>query len=45
MITLYLVLPCFNEELVIIDTAKKLEQFMNNKFIRELYQNKAEYVL
>ena len=34
MITLYLVLPCFNEELVIIDTAKKLEQFMN----KQIYQ-------
>ncbi|MDY2698297.1 MAG: glycosyltransferase family 2 protein [Lachnospiraceae bacterium] len=30
MKTIYLVLPCYNEELVISDSATKLKQFMNN---------------
>lgn len=44
MITLYLVIPCYNEELVIADSAEKLMCFMNKQIEVGGYRQTVGYV-
>ena len=43
MKTLYIVIPCYNEQDVITETTNKLKEKLNNLINKKRYQKKVKY--